>query len=667
MRLSLNRTVPMSSRQKLAEAAPEVVEYRRPEPPLAASSTPATSSTHDVESLSNKVAALERALNQTLALLQQQNGISGRHDASPSSASVRIERQAPRPSSASVEHEDELEDAATVLEFLAWGRRKDTDGNDRNAASMSAGIGDRPQAGHKWSRYKAMELQSLDEMLPDARQVRAIVDSHISNVLWYDCSYHAATFRSELETFYSLGGSVHGNSTNGQWVALLFAVLASGLACASSRTLSTLGYSPAEGADQAAEYYDASVTCLEMDDYMSNPSLHAIQAIATLTLPAHLLGRSTKQSILIATGIRLAQTLNMHRIKPETSTSHVVHIDREVRRRVWCQLATQDFFSTPFSESHTINLLLTTTDPPSNCIDGIMRPLPDSEPTITSFVRFKYRIAVLLPQLQDAMARAGTLHGRYEKVLEYDSKMRDLATKGRPEFLGPGPLRPEWPHWIPWARRALRISSAHKIIMLHRKYLGLSFTNQAFAFTRRTCIAASTTILKCQKDDIDESSPVLWIEHAFVVTACRDPEWEMHGRSVDDAVRILEQSPYSSIAVRGVDLLRALRKKTTQTNHDIGRKRPYSDDIGSTSKKARQFDTNEFVNDFMTTSRGRTESITYTDAALDVDAFRLFAMQDDGLVFGQPLDFNDQVLGGDIDWMQAAFNSPVATGSAHLS
>ncbi|KAJ5133320.1 hypothetical protein N7526_004685 [Penicillium atrosanguineum] len=55
--------------------------------------------------------------------------------------------------------------------------------------------------------------------------------------------------------------------------------------------------------------------------------------------------------------------------------------------------------------------------------------------------------------------------------------------------------------------------------MIHRKFLWSSFTNLAFAFTRKTCIAAAKTIIREQKQVIKEDGPVLWIYHAFSVAA----------------------------------------------------------------------------------------------------------------------------------------------------
>lgn len=55
--------------------------------------------------------------------------------------------------------------------------------------------------------------------------------------------------------------------------------------------------------------------------------------------------------------------------------------------------------------------------------------------------------------------------------------------------------------------------------MIHRTYLGLSFSDDRFAFTRKTCIAAAKTMLNEFKQDEHEESPLLWTMQAFSVAA----------------------------------------------------------------------------------------------------------------------------------------------------
>ncbi|KAF9632866.1 CMP/dCMP deaminase zinc-binding protein [Lasiodiplodia theobromae] len=219
-----------------------------------------------------------------------------------------------------------------------------------------------------------------------------------------------------------------------------------------------------------------------------------------------------------------------------------------------------------------------------------------------------------MPQLQDGIASSNTLYTKYEQVLKYDRQMRELATKHRPVFLSSGQIDPAWPRWVPWARQSLTISSSHKIIMIHRQFLGLSFTNSLFSFTRRTCIAAAKTILKEQRQMGDPDAPHLWIHDAFNVAACiilcldlfyRDPsdlEFIEHCQMVKEALDVLRNTEGSMIAQRGVrliSLLLAEQRKAPRDDSGKSNKRKASE-IVSTGRatKQRRFDMDAFVKTF---------------------------------------------------------------------
>lgn len=245
-----------------------------------------------------------------------------------------------------------------------------------------------------------------------------------------------------------------------------------------------------------------------------------------------MLGHSNGFSVLLASGIRIAQDLGLHQLGEETDTRPTDVVAREIGRRIWCQLSIQDWFSIPFTESYLIHRVGFTTKKPQNCDDEI-HSLPENHPTVTSYSRLFYEIAALMPDLQDDVTSCNTLYTRYEEVLKYDRHLRTLTTRHLPYYLQTVPLDPTWPCYVPWARRSLAISSAHKVIMIHRKFLSLSFVNPMLEFTRRTCVAASRTIIKEQKEATRDGWPMLWIHQAFSVTASvsheAPPQYQLDG------------------------------------------------------------------------------------------------------------------------------------------
>lgn len=418
----------------------------------------------------------------------------------------------------------EVEDAATILEFLAWGRRKDPKYQDL----ITIGNGNIPQHSPRdidtdvytpFFPSKTTLLSYLQSLLPSRSQLRTLVKYHCDCLLWYHGSFHAVVFSRSLDDFFDKkNGLIQLSDMELQWASLLFAIISGSITCAPRSLISSWGFNDDERKELSHRWFQAMNSCLQYSDYMSSHSIFSVQAIATVTHSAHMLGHSNSHPVLLASAVRIAQSMGLHRLGNEAESGPDRLIDRELGRRVWCQLCTQDWFSIPFTESYLINRTSFNTAKPRNCNDEDMIMKPDDIPTTTNYMRHHYDVAALMPQVQDAIVSSNTLYTRYEKVLEYDQQLRLLATAGLPYYLQNVPLDPSWPCYVPWARRALAISTSHKVIMIHRKFLGMSFVNPMFSRTRRTCVAAARTIVKELKET-ESDGPVLWIHHAFVVTA----------------------------------------------------------------------------------------------------------------------------------------------------
>ncbi|KAJ4290355.1 hypothetical protein N0V90_010571 [Kalmusia sp. IMI 367209] len=490
----------------------------------------------------------------------------------------------PRADTAEHEESDNTEDdterpvaenAAAILEFLAWGKRKNPDYQsvvspqaDVTCAIIEPGdICDVPDSLEEMSNTANI----LQLLLPDPKQVWQLVDYHESSLLWYHNSYHAPTFRQQLKIFHNrFSGCIDDcheskQRVNLQWVGLLFSIMTGSMTCAPPSQTQAWGFKSSERALLSKKWFFAAISSLNKADYTAKQSILSVQAISTLTISAHLLGNSNTHAIHLAAAIRIAQGLGLQRLINDVVDNIV---EKETGCRVWIQLCTQDWFSTSFYETYLINPLYSLTDIPLNCHDD-MRSLPDDVPTITSYGRFLHRIASIMPQLQDALMTCNTSYTRYDQVLIWDKRLRNLVTTECPSCLSNRPIEFDWPEYIPWARRALAISSSHKIIMIHRSFLSESFVNPAFSFTRRTCLAASKTIIKEYKAVLEEDSPILWIYQAFSTAAAiilvldvlhRNPsstEYAEHKSLVEDVVGILSGAD-SMIAIRGTKLLSSL-------------------------------------------------------------------------------------------------------------
>jgi hypothetical protein len=176
----------------------------------------------------------------------------------------------------------------------------------------------------------------------------------------------------ELNEFYEkVEGRIDGCCVNLQWVSLLFAVLTGSMASAPASIAQSWGFHGRERNSLSTRWLKASIACLHQADYMACHSIYSVEAIATLTISAHMLGHSNGFSVLLASGVRIAQGLGLHQLEEETDTRSTDAVGLEIARRIWCQLCIQDWFSIPFTESYLIHRLGFTTKKPQNCDNEI--------------------------------------------------------------------------------------------------------------------------------------------------------------------------------------------------------------------------------------------------------------------------------------------------------
>lgn len=363
--------------------------------------------------------------------------------------------------------------------------------------------------------------------VPDVTQIWYLVDYHEKYLLWYHGCYHGPTFRAELrDALERHDGRLPLDQLNLQWAALLFSVIAGSMACASTSMLEAWGFGDPDIERLPRQWYEATLTCLHLAGYTRNHSIYAVHAITTLSMSAHPLGFSEELTVLLGTALKIAQSLQLDRLhrkngseavdENSSETHRKTILQREIGRRLWSQLCVQDWFSLP-SGGSLIRPDDFTTTKPSNRDHVTMAHIDDTYPTYVSYGNYLNNIAKLMAEHHIAMARACTPYTRYEQVLLFDKKMRKLAKEIPGYFNVTTPIHPSWPVFIPWARRSLTICFAHKIIMIHRKFIGQSFTNPAFQMTRNTCIAAAKTILNEAKQDQDEDGPAIWIDQVCSV------------------------------------------------------------------------------------------------------------------------------------------------------
>jgi hypothetical protein len=156
----------------------------------------------------------------------------------------------------------EAEDAATVLEFLAWGRLKDSNlttdarhpGNVHELATYPEK--DVLQTTQAWGSssdsvsvgnqlMENLQMSQIQEMLPGKEQVVMMIDYHAKWILFMHCSFHTQTFKRELEHFYEVDNGIINMTTTGlQWTSLLFALICASMTCAKASQVARWGFHP---------------------------------------------------------------------------------------------------------------------------------------------------------------------------------------------------------------------------------------------------------------------------------------------------------------------------------------------------------------------------------------------------------------------------------------
>ncbi|KAF2168701.1 hypothetical protein M409DRAFT_20718 [Zasmidium cellare ATCC 36951] len=434
----------------------------------------------------------------------------------------------------------------------------------------------------------------LQSLLPSVAHIWRLVDYHEQYLLWYHCCYHGPTFRSELQSLIRVQNGqevLDVANLDLQWLALLFSIMTGSLTCTVEARIQDWGFSQLEVASLSTQWYKAVIACLDHGEWTVQHDRRSVQAVATLTMSAHALGSSGELAVLLASAVKIAQNIALDRLEYDGEVEHVYGsssaeqrhhaLQRDLGRKLWSQLCVQDWMSAPSARNYMINPLHFTTTRPSSRDYLTMEFIPETFPTYISYGNYLFDIAKLVVLHHDATLQSITPFTKYQQVLEYDKRMRILATKEMPRYFHVvEPIDSLWPEWVHWARSSLTVSFSHKIIMIHRDFIKASFSDPAYTTTRVTCVAAAKTILSEASKAKSMNGPIIWIDKAFCILAalvlCLDirhrvesePELARHESLVRECIEQLSLFKSSAIAVQGVKVLsESLANSSRPSNH----------------------------------------------------------------------------------------------------
>lgn len=463
----------------------------------------------------------------------------------------------------------------TAIEHLAWGRNSAGCFPHRTCSCQYRKNGMQLISDTNLLQTETFGIE-VKSPLPSARDSQNLVKFHIDHLAWHHNSIHSPTFLEQCERFWTTGEFDHPI-----WQALYFSVLSSTVSSiqdsAKAREVVNVDLS---ALPSAKELFYSMVQTLYRSNFLSNLSLYSVQAIVISTEVAHNLGLSQLNATLFNAGVRIAECLGIHKIQDHSSkparnqADWEEIVEREVGKRVWCQMIIQDHFAIPFTDSYSISPMHFSTGRPRNADDYDLEDKPINTPTISTYIRVLVNLAELMPGLVDGfgpMKARKPMRQQYEHILHIDQKMRAVV-KNIPSFLlRPDKIKEEQIIWLGIARRSLAITAAEKIIMIHRPFLFRSFHDQTYHYTRRTCVAAAMTILREHEVIVREEDVSIWTHTAFAITAAVILCFEMNAtadsqveiaRSYGDAIHAartrLAARTSDVLAQRGVALIDAI-------------------------------------------------------------------------------------------------------------
>ncbi|KAK1533136.1 hypothetical protein CPAR01_09844 [Colletotrichum paranaense] len=389
-------------------------------------------------------------------------------------------------------------EATATLEFLTHGRRSLLKLTEAPPRPSTTRVSTSPGSLSCTTTATGIEFGtsnvSWDTILsPD--EARRLLAYHEVRLAWMHNVVHMPTFLNEFED------SLKEEPRDRTWVALYHALLCTTFFHMEEAEMASLGINAAARWDSARAQYDISLRSLHDANFMAIHTVCSVQTICILMQVAHNLDQSDFISVMIASGIRISQCLNMHRLGPDRldhdpaaeitqETSKKGLINREIKKRVWWFLVRQDWLQIPYQNTYLLHPSQFNTPQALNCHDRMEFPAGDgtivAQPgnvyTQSTYTNALSQIAVIIWKQQDRMCRTGSpeessdgLEKLYDQVLWADRELKQLYVSF-PSFIR-DPSRPnlsthELPSYIRQVASTKLLSIAHKFDDTHRDLAG---------------------------------------------------------------------------------------------------------------------------------------------------------------------------------------------------
>ncbi|BGP49147.1 hypothetical protein JCM10450v2_005029 [Rhodotorula kratochvilovae] len=352
---------------------------------------------------------------------------------------------------------DNEDEAAVSLEFLALGRdSKESHFSRAELRRPSTGEGDGPGASRN--------------VLPDETTSTRLIDYLLNKCLSQHGGVHTGQFRRKCVEFYSWG-SHRAEKVNQAWLALYYALLCVAVKHMTAEDAGAYGYSGEEQRTLAKTYFDASVEALHRANFLAKHQVYAVQTINIYAVSCQDVGDDDKWDA----------RRRKNRIDMTSEAGVKGLIEREIRKRVWYGLLTEDWILLHGRRAYAVSLTHFTTPLPLSCTDadlstGVLVNRSQDEPTPASKTILLYRVADCLRRFFEHIHSSHQLD--YVYCIEAGCTLRDVILNGsailkaEPAAAGEG-----YPEWTAWFRSYWVISVSHKLLVVHCMFV--AFAGQA--------------------------------------------------------------------------------------------------------------------------------------------------------------------------------------------
>ncbi|KAG0152303.1 hypothetical protein CROQUDRAFT_35279 [Cronartium quercuum f. sp. fusiforme G11] len=299
-----------------------------------------------------------------------------------------------------VDNHDTPEDAATAFEFLALagehqatettetGRRGSrlTSFSPFKNSSANLNAASNMEKNHKDSLLTIIPPDALSKLKSSGlsltkSQSDAIIDFALDTLGWQHPVIHFTTFRAQANAYWNniqessavekSGGNANVVIVNQAWFALYISLLSVGVHHMSAKDAEKCKLNEEDLRAMPGLWFKDCIASLNRFNYLENPCMETLQAITVLGCSGYDIGPPKVLCVLHACANRIAQILGIDRISPDPAgpvTNHEAQkrveggdserkwsaielMEREVGKRVWWALVTQDWFWVPHHKS----------------------------------------------------------------------------------------------------------------------------------------------------------------------------------------------------------------------------------------------------------------------------------------------------------------------------